>query len=492
MKKIENLLVTARKHKNEIPISNVDELKQLAVNIKLNQPDSGGLINLNWRLITMAAIGSLIIASGLLWFFSHNNASDNYSLKNRNTPLRINQMQGVESTLDVDNKIVMHTENKPILSSANETAKDVLIMSDEITIHDKIINENNDNYDINGISTLNLTYDEFKKLNVFINKNSVEIITQEIKTQLTESDSEFIKENGGMVKEGNFYLVTYKNTIQNSVSSEEIVSIREFDINNPVYNHVQPVVYTCRFKDGSSTIHSVASPVLLFSDDSLGKKFINDKMIFEDKTKNISRLISQNDIEQINNLAEDMWNLVNTQNSLITNNLIPIRIDPKDVEEAKPVLDLDKFILFLYPNEELLSALPERYRKQIQREISYINKIKNDEIQPEDACKGLKGKQSLLDICRMQSGAITKATIYPNPAKDIVNIKINLSERREISVSLHDVNGGCMLSPILSMKLDAGEKTVNFALPDLENGIYLVAIQSPNGEQVVQKIIISK
>lgn len=492
MKKIEELIETAKRHSNEMPLASLDELHNITNEIPLHKGTYFHIINLKRRIISMATIGSFILAGVLYLLLNQSPVTEKNSYKQVTASQQITKIQTTENVVQEKNNINVPKKTKIQEESEKIIFKDLAYTPAPVQ-ESKITNAvNNDPYDIPGISSLNLTYDEFKKLNVFINKNSVEIITQEIRTQLSKSETDFIRKDGGTVKEKGVYLVTYKNTIENSLSTDEIVSIKEFDFDNPVYIHVQPIIYTCRFNNGSSTIHSAASPILFFSEDSIDKKYFRDKLHFDDKTMEISKYIEQDDKEKINDIVKDLWNLVKIQNKLIANNLIPIRIDPKDVENAKPVLDLDKFILFLYPNEEFLEALPERYREQIKHEMALINKIQKNEIQPEDACKGLNEQKSVLDICRMQSGAISKALIYPNPAKDKVNIKINLTENREISVSLHDVNGGCLLSPILSMKLKAGEETLNFDLPDLISGIYLIAIQSPNGEQVVQKIMISK
>jgi len=144
------------------------------------------------------------------------------------------------------------------------------------------------------------------------------------------------------------------------------------------------------------------------------------------------------------------------------------------------------------PTEEFISNLPDRYRFSLQSEYKTIQKIKMGELNPHDACEKIKD-ESLLDVCRIVSGALTIESIYPNPASDNnTTITINLSESRKIRADIHDLKGNYIGNIMNERYLSEGTHKIDI---DFENklvqGIYLVAVRSDKGEIATIKLIIN-
>lgn len=85
----------------------------------------------------------------------------------------------------------------------------------------------------------------------------------------------------------------------------------------------------------------------------------------------------------------------------------------------------------------------------------------------------------------------TNLNVYPNPAKDILNIDFELKEKANVSIELIDVIGKTTAA-IESNKLYTAQKhKIPYQLNDIPNGVYFVKI-SLNESIINQKIIINR
>jgi hypothetical protein len=68
--------------------------------------------------------------------------------------------------------------------------------------------------------------------------------------------------------------------------------------------------------------------------------------------------------------------------------------------------------------------------------------------------------------------------IYPNPAKDLVEIQLTLKHDDLITVSVYDINGKPMDKVIQNKSLPKGEHSFNYSVSNYPAGVYLVTIES--------------
>ncbi|MBI5538733.1 MAG: T9SS type A sorting domain-containing protein [Bacteroidia bacterium] len=71
--------------------------------------------------------------------------------------------------------------------------------------------------------------------------------------------------------------------------------------------------------------------------------------------------------------------------------------------------------------------------------------------------------------------------VYPNPAKNIVNIEIEKTD--DYNISVYNILGSC----VINQKLNNQKNTINVS--SLENGIYLLQISNKSGVVSQQKIV---
>ena len=166
------------------------------------------------------------------------------------------------------------------------------------------------------------------------------------------------------------------------------------------------------------------------------------------------------------------------------NRIISISYDYKDWDE-KP----QRLLLWFIASKELVNKLPERYRAGIMKELSYLDKIEKGEMTLEEACDNLP-EESYLNLCAMKSGALTFTKIYPNPAKDVINIEYINHIDAKVRISLVDANGN-MIQVLQDMKeVNSGMNLFKADISKVQSGLYMIVLESDSGEQIMQKIII--
>jgi hypothetical protein len=80
-----------------------------------------------------------------------------------------------------------------------------------------------------------------------------------------------------------------------------------------------------------------------------------------------------------------------------------------------------------------------------------------------------------------------KASIYPNPASDMVQLDFSLPEKSQVKIDLFNANG--QLAKTISRAIyEAGRQTTEINLNSLSNGIYLIKLASENDSQTLKLI----
>ena len=73
--------------------------------------------------------------------------------------------------------------------------------------------------------------------------------------------------------------------------------------------------------------------------------------------------------------------------------------------------------------------------------------------------------------------------LYPNPAKKMLNIKLNESINNRISIQIFDFLGRQVYQPYLK------EKSCQISIEDLDSGVYFILMKSPDGVKKTEKFI---
>ena len=80
-----------------------------------------------------------------------------------------------------------------------------------------------------------------------------------------------------------------------------------------------------------------------------------------------------------------------------------------------------------------------------------------------------------------------KASIYPNPANDQVQLDFSLTERSRLKIDLFNANGQ-LLKTFSKANYEAGRQTAEISLNSLSKGIYLIKVTSENDSQTLKLI----
>jgi len=86
-----------------------------------------------------------------------------------------------------------------------------------------------------------------------------------------------------------------------------------------------------------------------------------------------------------------------------------------------------------------------------------------------------------------------KINVYPNPASDFVSIQVeNISNVENVNIELWDLKGN-KVDHLNASQLNVGTQNIRVFLPDnINNGLYILKLQSANNETIASKMIIVK
>lgn len=174
--------------------------------------------------------------------------------------------------------------------------------------------------------------------------------------------------------------------------------------------------------------------------------------------------------------------------------MIPVRVHLADKTPIPDNFDytLNFMIFWFFPTKEFVDALPDRYRETLRNELDIIDKINSGNMLVQDACKGFDEKESFFEICKLSSGALSDLSVYPNPSfNNDATCRFTLTSKRKITITIHDVSGKYIATIMKNETKAPDDYQVKLNLGNISKGIYLVAVSTDNGEQVVQRLILN-
>jgi hypothetical protein len=146
--------------------------------------------------------------------------------------------------------------------------------------------------------------------------------------------------------------------------------------------------------------------------------------------------------------------------------------------------------LWYYPTREFIAALPDRYRHTLQEELEVLADVEADRMKSSDACECLPGGPTVLGICRLSSGAVTSASLFPNPALGATTVQYRLTQPRHVTITLNDMSGRYLRTLVSGQELNTGDYQVTLNLNEVQSGTYLVVVRTDRSEQAVQRLIV--
>ena len=106
-------------------------------------------------------------------------------------------------------------------------------------------------------------------------------------------------------------------------------------------------------------------------------------------------------------------------------------------------------------------------------------------------CDGTSGKEdAILTSVDELSDQTEGIHIYPNPAKDVVNVGIKLQEAATTEIVVTDLLGNS-IKTLLNTTLVAGNHQVTWEVRDVPNGVYLINFKT-NNLSTIKKVIVNR
>ncbi|MFC2130097.1 T9SS type A sorting domain-containing protein [Bacteroidota bacterium] len=208
------------------------------------------------------------------------------------------------------------------------------------------------------------------------------------------------------------------------------------------------------------------------------KKHIKMKLLPD--SEYFDKIINCDDILNIEKNIEDYVKI---------NKLIPILVPIGKVETENELIDKENFgfVLWFDPTPELLDILPEDVKNKLNNELFTLENT-------DDICEAtaIAGEDPYLEAWRACSGAIENLKVYPNPTSGNISVEYSLSDNRKVTISVHDMFGNVVRELQAQNKISPGDYNENFMLNNLESGMYLISVQTKNGEAAVQRIVLEK
>lgn len=104
-------------------------------------------------------------------------------------------------------------------------------------------------------------------------------------------------------------------------------------------------------------------------------------------------------------------------------------------------------------------------------------------------CQNIKA--GIQELTRPSNGALSDATLYPNPATHgATTLSFALGEDRLISVSVVDLSGATVADVVRSQRFASGMRDVSIPVSGIAPGMYVVKVQTDKGEMLSKRIIV--
>ncbi|MGE5480045.1 MAG: T9SS type A sorting domain-containing protein [Chloroflexota bacterium] len=174
--------------------------------------------------------------------------------------------------------------------------------------------------------------------------------------------------------------------------------------------------------------------------------------------------------------------------------IVPIRIKLGDrtTTDSSKMLYADADLWYVV-DKKFVEKLPERYREPLMKELEIADLVGEGSIAPQEACDRLEGVKSYLDICRAGSANIKDVKAYPQPVSSgALNVEFNLAANETVRAELYSIDGNYIATLAQPTPMKAGKQIMQTNIRGVENGVYLLALKTELGEEVVTKVIVNK
>lgn len=152
--------------------------------------------------------------------------------------------------------------------------------------------------------------------------------------------------------------------------------------------------------------------------------------------------------------------------------------------DTVPSLDV---VLWYKADQEFIDLLPERIADDLKKERDILTSVADSDAPRLE--EGFTG-EAYFDVWRSRSSAITLEALYPNPAGSNAVATVHAREQRQLTVSLRDIFGR-EVAHVGEISATPGYRgSIDIDTSDKPSGIYLLAVTSDAGEQVVQRLIV--
>jgi hypothetical protein len=95
------------------------------------------------------------------------------------------------------------------------------------------------------------------------------------------------------------------------------------------------------------------------------------------------------------------------------------------------------------------------------------------------------------EIAAKDKTVVSAIKLYPNPAKDFVNVTFNIEKSESLMFNLYDLKGGLVISKNLG-KLPEGEQLMQIGTEDLISGTYIVSLNSSSAIVGTNRLVVIK
>ena len=79
-------------------------------------------------------------------------------------------------------------------------------------------------------------------------------------------------------------------------------------------------------------------------------------------------------------------------------------------------------------------------------------------------------------------------SVYPQPAKDLLNISLNYCYEKTIEIKIMDING----REIENKELEVAQGKTQLSTSELANGVYILQITNNKHQSVSKRLVIAK
>jgi hypothetical protein len=95
------------------------------------------------------------------------------------------------------------------------------------------------------------------------------------------------------------------------------------------------------------------------------------------------------------------------------------------------------------------------------------------------------------EIAAKDKTIVSTIKLYPNPAKDFVNVTFNIEKSESLTFNVYDLKGGLVISKNLG-KLPEGEQLMQIGTEDLISGTYIVSLNSSSAIVGTNRLVVIK